>query len=140
MSKVPRILLLVCLLLLSATALAAGKGRTRGLEEAQYAWSAAVRWGDFEGAWNLVAPQERQAHPLSDIDFSRYKQVQVSTYRDLGSRALEDGTVEREIEIGVVNRNTMVERTVRFREHWQYDPQAKAWWQVSGLPDLWQGE
>lgn len=140
MSKLLRVLLLLCLLLPSASVLASGKGRTRGLEEAQYAWSAAVRWGDFEGAWNLVAPQQRQAHPLSDIDFSRYKQVQISSYRDLGSRALEDGAVEREIEIGVFNRNTMVERTVRFRERWHYDPQTKTWWQDNGLPDLWRGE
>ena len=55
------------------------------LEEAQYAYSAAIRWGDFEGAWNLVDPEYREEHPLSDIDFSRYKQVQISGYRELGA-------------------------------------------------------
>lgn len=133
-----RCLLLCCLGLLSAAALAGGKGPTRALELAQYTWSAAIRWNDFEGAWNLVDPQVRAEHPLTDLDFSRYQQVQISSYRERGGVALNDGEVEREIEIGVINRNTQVERTVRFREHWRYDPQIKTWWQTSGLPDLWQ--
>ena len=107
------------------------------LERAQYAWSAAIRWGDFEGAWNLVDPKVREAHPLTDIDFSRYKQVQISGYRDLGGTTLGNGEVVRDIEIGVVNRHTLAERTVRYRERWRYDEAAKTWWLVGGLPDLW---
>ena len=43
----------------------------------------------------------------------------------------------RDIEIGVINRNTLAERTVRYRERWRYDEAAKTWWLVTGLPDLW---
>ncbi len=43
----------------------------------------------------------------------------------------------REIEIGVINRNTLTERSVRYRERWRYDEAAQTWWLVSGLPDLW---
>ena len=99
--------------------------------------SAAIRWGDFEGAWNLVDPEVRKAHPLTDVDFSRYKQVQISSYRDLGGTTLGNGEVVRDVEIGVINRNTLAERTVRYRERWRYDAQARNWWLVSGLPDLW---
>ena len=107
------------------------------LDEAQYAWSAAIRWGDFEGAYNLVDPKLREEHPLTDVDFSRYKQVQISAYRDLGGSPLASGEIVREIEIGVINRNTLAERTVRYRESWRYDEAAKTWWLTSGLPDLW---
>lgn len=79
----------------------------------------------------------REAHPLTDIDFSRYKQVQISGYRDLGGTTLGNGEVVRDIEIGVVNRHTLAERTVRYRERWRYDEAAKTWWLVGGLPDLW---
>ncbi|MFN3703607.1 hypothetical protein [Thermomonas sp.] len=130
-----RCLLLCCLLLLAGCPKSASKGSA--LDEAQYGYSAAIRWGDFEGAWNLVDPEVRRAHPLTDIDFSRYKQVQISSYRDVGASVLGNGDVVRDIEIGVINRNTLAERTVRYRERWRYDPQARSWWLVSGLPDLW---
>ena len=134
-----RCLLACCLaLLLAGCPKSASKGSA--LDEAQYAYSAAIRWGDFEGAWNLVDPKVREEHPLTDIDFSRYKQVQISGYRDQGGTVLGSGEVVRDIEIGVINRHTLQERTVRYQERWRYDEAAKRWWLVSGLPDLWQGE
>ena len=131
-----RCLLLCCLALLAGCPKThASKGSA--LDEVQYAYSAAIRWGDFEGAYNLVDPKVREEHPLTDVDFSRYKQVQISGYRDLGGSPLASGEVTREIEIGVINRNTLAERTVRYRERWRYDEEAKTWWLTSGLPDLW---
>jgi hypothetical protein len=109
------------------------------LEEAQYAWSAAIRWGDFEGAWNMLDPEVRKAHPLTDLELSRYKQIQVSAYHDLGAQVLTD-RARREVDIGVVNRNTMAERGMRYTEEWKYDPVSKTWWVTSGLPDFWAGE
>ena len=130
-----RCLLLCCLALLAGCPKAPSKGTA--LDEIQYAYSAAIRWGDFEGAWNLVDPKVREAHPLTDIDFSRYKQAQISGYRDTGGTTLASGEVVRDVEIGVINRNTLTERSVRYRERWRYDEAAKTWWLVSGLPDLW---
>ena len=130
-----RCLLACCLVLLAGCPKSASKGSA--LDEIQYAYSAAIRWGDFEGAYNLVDPKVREEHPLTDVDFSRYKQVQISGYRDLGGSPLASGEVTREIEIGVINRNTLAERTVRYRERWRYDEEAKTWWLTSGLPDLW---
>ena len=130
-----RCLLACCLVVLAGCPKSASKGSA--LDETQYAYSAAIRWGDFEGAYNLVDPKVRKEHPLTDVDFSRYKQVQISGYRDLGGSPLASGEVVREIEIGVINRNTLAERTVRYRERWRYDEEAKTWWLTSGLPDLW---
>ena len=130
-----RCLLACCLALLAGCPKSASKGSA--LDEIQYAYSAAIRWGDFEGAYNLVDPKLREEHPLTDVDFSRYKQVQISAYRDLGGSPLASGEIVREIEIGVINRNTLAERTVRYRESWRYDEAAKTWWLTSGLPDLW---
>lgn len=129
-------LLVCCLALLAGCPKSASKGTA--LDEVQYAYSAAIRWGDFEGAWNLVDPKVREEHPLTDIDFSRYKQVQISGYRDQGGMVAANGEVVRDIEIGVINRNTLAERSVRYRERWRYDEAAKTWWLTSGLPDLWQ--
>jgi hypothetical protein len=132
------LLLLFCAMLLAGCPKSASKGTA--LEEVQYAYSAAIRWGDFEGAWNLVDAEYRKEHPLTDIDFSRYKQVQISGYRDLGGAIQPSGQMVRDIEIGVINRNNLTERTVRYQERWRYDEAVKSWFLVNGLPDLWQGE
>jgi len=128
----------MALLLALAGCASTGK-QMSALERAQYTWSAAIRWGDFEGAWNLVDPEFRKVVLLGDTHFERYKQIQVSHYRDLASRPGETEAM-REIEIGVVNRHTMAERTMRYTEQWRYDAETKTWWVTSGLPDFWAGE
>lgn len=126
-------------LLFAATLLLAGcatQGRDRALEQAQYAWSAAIRWGDFDGAWTLVDPAFRDAHPLTDLERERFKQVQISAYRDLGATVQGD-TAQRNVHVGVVNRHTLRERQLRHVEQWRWDPAAETWWITNGLPDLW---
>ncbi|SFL13681.1 hypothetical protein [Lysobacter sp. cf310] len=133
-----KVLLLLCLCAVAGGALASKK--TNELERNQYAWSGAVRWGEFEQAQNLIDPIYRKAHPVTALELERYKQVQVSSYRDVGSSLdKERGLAVRDIEIGVINRHTQAERTVRYREEWRWDPIAKTWWLTSGLPDLWDG-
>lgn len=140
MAKTLRLIgFLLAALALAACASIASSSQRDALQRAQYDWSAAIRWGDIEGAWTLVDPDYRQAHPLTDLELERYKQVQVSGYRELGAQEAPDGTAMREIEIGVVNRHTQVERSTRYTERWRYDAQAKRWWLVSGLPDFWTG-
>ena len=131
-----RLLLLASVLLLSACA--TSPTQRNALDAQQYAWSSAIRWGDFDGATNLVDPEVRKAHPITALDLERYKQVQISAYRDQGASAdFKAGQAVRDIEIGVINRNTLAERTVRYRETWRWDAKAKTWWLTSGMPDLW---
>src|SRR5690606_37396716 len=126
---------LACLL----AACASTSKEMSALDRAQYDWSAAIRWGQEEGAWEMVDPAVREARPMTDLDFERYRQVQVSYYRDIASRR-GDSEALREIEVGVINRHTMAERSLRHTEAWRYDPEARTWWNVSGLPDFWDGE
>ena len=130
------------LLLAALTVHAAGLSRAQRtkLTQTQEAYVAAVRWSDFDAAEGFIDPDYRQAHPLGDLQRERYRQVQVSRYRERSSGVGADGAVERRIELGVINRNTQAERTVLVTERWRWDPQAKRWWQAAGLPDLWQGQ
>jgi len=129
---------LVLLLALLAGCASGGRKMTV-LQEMQYAYSAAIRWGDFEGAWQVVDPEYREAHPMTELQFERYKQIQVSGYRDLAER-MGEGTAMREIQVGVINKNTMAERSIRYTESWRYDPGSKRWWITGGLPDFWAGQ
>ena len=134
-----RLAMVWCLLALAGCASVNQQGDK--LDRQQYAWSGAIRWGEVEGATNLIDPKLRDARPISDVELERWKHIQVSAYRDIGSdRDLEAGTAARDIEIGVINRHTMAERTVRYRETWRWDAEAGLWWLTSGLPDLWAGQ
>jgi hypothetical protein len=77
---------------------------------------------------------------MTELEFERYKQIQISGYRDLSTRGGPDGTVERAVELRVINKHTMAERTERYVERWRWDPEAKRWWLVVGMPDLWKGQ
>jgi hypothetical protein len=123
-----------------ADAEAAGKRqRAKKLEEVQTVFAAAIRWGDFEQAWQLVDPKVRAERPLSDLEFERFRQLQVTGYRDSGNVGGPDGGISRGVEIGVVNRHTQAERVVRWREQWRWDEEDKRWW-AAGLPDFWAGQ
>ena len=98
-----------------------------------------LRWGDLDGAWGQLDPAYKAAHPLTAIERERYAQVQVTGYKPLTSESPGEGLSMRLIEIGVVNRNTMTERTVRYEERWRYDAASKTWVVTSGLPDYWGG-
>jgi hypothetical protein len=74
------------------------------------------------------------------LEFERYQQVQISGYTDKNSSVAEDGAVIRNMELRVINKHTMAERSLRYREEWRWDPEAKRWWLAVGLPDLWDGE
>lgn len=131
--------LLACLATVALAGCASAGGQKDALERAQYAWSAAIRWGDFEGAWNLVDPEYREAHPLTDVQLARYAHIQVSSYRDMATE-VGPATAARQVQIGVINRHTMAERTLRYTEQWRYDEAARTWWITGGLPDFWAGE
>ncbi len=129
------------LLLLPCALASAGFGsKSRQLDEMMAAYTAALRWGSFEDGWQFIEPEVRKAHPLTEFDMSRYAQLQVTGYRDTGTSNMKDGSVVRDIEISITNRNTQSERSVRYREIWRWDDKAGRWWQTTGLPDFWDGQ
>lgn len=136
-------LLAVSLLVLMVAAPASALGkRQKGsqLEAIQLAYATAIRWGEFEEAWELVDPAYREANPMTELAFERYKQIEISGYTDKNSTRSPEGNVLRNVELRVINKHTMAERSLRYREEWRWDPEAKRWWLVVGLPDLWNGE
>ena len=52
------------------------------LEDTLKNYAATIRWGDMLQAQAFVDPAYRQAHPMSDLDMQRYRQVQVTAYND----------------------------------------------------------
>ena len=131
----------VLVLIVSAlAACASGGSKMDALQSAQYDYSAAIRWNDFEGAWSMVDPEFRKEHPISELEFERYKQVKVSRYNVLASQgSAKDMHARQEVQIDVINEHTQVQRSIRYTEVWRYDEAAKTWLVTSGLPDFWAG-
>ena len=140
MRVIARMLWVLGLLAVLAPAAAQSRLQRGKLQQVQDAYAASIRWGDFENAWQAVDPAYKAEHPMTELEFERYQQVQISGYRDLSSSGGPDGTVERAIELRVINKHTMAERTERYVERWRWDPEAKRWWLVVGMPDLWKGQ
>lgn len=140
MRVIARMLWVLGLLAVLAPAAAQSRLQRGKLQQVQDAYAASIRWGDFENAWQAVDPAYRAEHPMTELEFERYKQIQISGYRDLSTRGEPDGTVERAVELRVINKHTMAERTERYVERWRWDPEAKRWWLVVGMPDLWKGQ
>ena len=140
MRKGSRLALGLLLMLAAFAAVAGSRGQRNSLTDTQTLYAAAVRWNDFDKAWDIVDPAYREAHPQSELELARYQQVQISGYREVRVSSPAEGEVVRDVELRVINRNTQAERVVRVRESWRWDPEVKHWWLTSGLPDLWQGE
>lgn len=139
MSRRPRLAPALLLLVLSIVLAACNSGpgsKPDLLERTLYDYSGAIRWSNFEVAWDMVDPEVREAKPLGDFELERLRQVQITNYNLVASVTLPDGRIAREVELGVVNRHTQAERVVRVREIWRYDETAKRWWQTEGMPDL----
>jgi hypothetical protein len=100
------------------------------------AYANVVRWGDFDQAVVFVDPQTLKDHPLSSIDMERYKQVKVASYNEQPPVPAGPHEVRQIVEIGVININTQIERSVIDKQLWRYDEKKKHWHLVSGLPDI----
>jgi hypothetical protein len=125
------VLLLVGLLLAGC-----GVKRNDDLKAALYAYQSLIRWSDFEQASGMVDPDYLAKHPISRLDWERYKQVQVAGYRASDPVTSDEGTVHLTAEIEFINIHTQSPRSIVDRQVWRFDPEAKRWLLTTGLPDL----
>ena len=106
------------------------------LEDTLKMYAATLRWGDMTKGLSFVDPKYLQAHPMTDLDLARYRQVEVTAYNDEPAAPLSDTEVAQVVEIGLVNVNTQTARSVIDHQVWRYDEKQKRWWLTTGLPDI----
>ncbi len=131
-----RLLTVLLALPVLLTACATGApSRMQLLLKAQYDYSAALRWSDYERAYQFVDPAQRAADPLTAFELNRMQQFQITGYDVLGTSPTPEGGEARTVQIRMANRHTQTERVIRAGEVWRYDAEANTWWQTTGLPD-----
>jgi hypothetical protein len=132
---VPALLAAFLLVLLTACGTAQKKlGNQRDITLRGY--SSAVRWSEFEMAWTYVDPVYREAHPVSDLERERYKQIQVTGYEVRNVEEMPDGGFDQVVEIRLITKATQVERSIIDHQHWIFDAASKHWWLTTGLPKI----
>ena len=115
--------------------------RNDSLTHTMIAYANAVRWDGFEAAEQFVDPKIREAHPITDLDRARFKQVQVNDYDDgNGPVPAGENEVRQNVHISLTNVHTQSVRTIVDRQLWRYDPEKNKWWLETGIPNLNQGE
>jgi len=112
------------------------KSREKILTKTLRTYAATIRWGTIEQAESFVDPAYRAAHPLSQLELDRYKQVRFTNYNDSAPVPVNDDEVNQTVEIGIVNVHTQEARSFIDRQVWKYDRKAKLWLLSSGLPDI----
>jgi hypothetical protein len=130
-----RFLSIALALTLACGTAAASAKQSKLLISTLFDYSGAIRWSEFERAYDYVDPATRAEHPLTDIDRARYKQVEVTHYEVTAETQTREAD-DRQVEIRLINRNTQAERTISYHEHWRWDAKDKRWWLTTGLPDI----
>ncbi|TAM94085.1 MAG: hypothetical protein EPN40_12280 [Rhodanobacteraceae bacterium] len=131
----PRTLITGCALLLLAGC-ATLQNRNVLRDETLDAYAAALRWGDFQSAWNYVDPEVRAAHPLTPRQKALYDTVRVAEYETPGPSAAGPDTIRQTAQISLIVKSTQQVYNVLDHQTWRWDDKAKRWWLESGLPDI----
>lgn len=134
-AMIPLRLLALALLALLAACAQRGPDQ-RMLRDALFDYSSAIRWGELDAALGHLDPVYREEHPLGSIERRRIEQLQVSGYYVRSSSQDSEGRLHQVVEIRVVNRHTLQERSITDRQTWRWDAEQSRWWLTTGLPDF----
>ncbi|HET7223742.1 MAG TPA: hypothetical protein VFI81_11130 [Rhodanobacteraceae bacterium] len=122
------------LLLLAGCATVQNRNNLR--DDTLEGYATALRWGDFQSAWNFVDPVVRAAHPLTAQQKALYNTVRVAEYDASGPMATGSDTIEQTATIGLIVKSSQRVYSVVDRQTWHWDAKAKHWWLESGLPEI----
>lgn len=129
--------LLCATLVLALGACATGAPPADLLEQTLDSYESTLTFGgDLTQAIGFIDPEWLAAHPPSELELERLRQVIVTDYRAGDPVRIDDQHVSQVVRMEVVNNHTQNARGVVDRQQWRYDDVAKRWWLTSGLPDI----
>jgi hypothetical protein len=92
-----------------------------------------ILWSDFETASIFIKPQ-----PQKKQSFNKdYNHIKVTDYQVKNIKIIGDlEIINQEVEIRYYRLSNMVERSITDIQTWEWEPEAKLWYLVSGLPNF----
>lgn len=107
-----------------------------GLRSRLHQYASVIRWNDIERAESFLAPELRDSLRMDSLTRERWRALQVARYDDAPYVADANGDILQVVQIDLIVRANQTMRRIIDRQRWRYDPAAKTWWLMSGLPDL----
>ncbi|MBX3702107.1 MAG: hypothetical protein KF903_14035 [Dokdonella sp.] len=132
----PLVLSAIACLLPAACANQEIRSKQTILTETLRAYSAAIRWGEYEQAVGFIDPKIQAEHPVTAFELERLRQVRVSNYDEGQPVVVSPDEVRQVVRLDLLNVNTQVARSIVDQRSWRYDAASKHWWLTSGLPDI----
>ena len=111
--------------------------QSKSLDERLKQYEQVIRWSQWEGAVEYLAPEYLQNNRLSRLDMDRFRLFKVTHYQVRSAAATDAGMGYRQtVEIRMFNRTRAVERTLIDQQEWRYNTVHERWYLHSGLPDV----
>lgn len=108
------------------------KARTEALEQ----YESMIRWSQWDGAVNYIAPEYLEENPITRLDLDRLRLFRVTAYTVRSTQVYDEGkTLTQGVEIRLFHKSQAVERSIFDEQLWKYDEEAQVWLLHSGLPD-----
>ena len=108
------------------------KSRSEALKQ----YEALIRWSEWDGAVNHIAPEYLEENPISRLDLDRLRLFKVTAYTIRSTQVYDEGlTVTQAVEIRLFHKSQAVERSIMDQQVWRYDEERETWLLHSGLPD-----
>jgi hypothetical protein len=128
-------LILGCALLLGACA--SDNKRTQSLDFTLQQYEQVIRWSQWDGAVDFLAPGYLEKEPITRLDMDRLRLFRVTGYTIRSTMPFDEGTAVRQVvEIRLFNKNRAVERALIDQQEWRYHAERERWYLHSGLPDV----
>lgn len=126
--------LAACVLLLTACA---SNSHTKSLDDTLRQYEIVVRWSQWDGALDFLAPEYLATDPISQLDMDRLRLFRVTQYTVRSAIPFDESKgLQQVVEIRLFNRNRAVEQSLLDQQEWRYDDQRQRWFLYSGLPDV----
>ena len=125
------ILLFALIAMLSSCYAIKDASQKKMFSELSESYRKAILWSDFEYASEFLAEGYRKIEKIDPV----YKMIKVTAFEE--KRKVVDpevNTVEQVVDIRYFWVDRMVEKSITEHLVWEWDPEAKIWFLISGLP------
>ncbi len=135
MNRPVRLTLLALVIMLIASC--ATQSQTQSLNATLLNYEKVVRWSEWDGALDFLAPEYLEENPVSALELSRLRLFRITQYHVRSMNPSNDGlSLSQTVEIRLFNRNRAVEQVMTDQQEWHFDEERKRWYLHSGLPDV----
>lgn len=111
--------------------------KEQDLDETLLQYEQMIRWSQWDGAVNMLAPEYLEKHAITNLDMQRLRLFRTTQYIIRSALPFEDGnSYQQVVEIRMFNKTRATEKIVMDSQEWKYDEDTERWFLHSGLPDV----